>query len=82
MLDHIVSVTIIDRLVNRQYEIFFILDSIIYNIILAIAMIGDYKSKKPPRKAINALESLIQCGISYGHVKFYYTVVGKQYYLT
>jgi hypothetical protein len=44
-------------------------------------MIGDYRNKKADKLAIDALESLIQCGISRRYIKFQYTILDKLHHL-
>jgi hypothetical protein len=50
-------------------------------IVLGIAMISDYRSRKADKLAVNALISLIQCGVSRHYIKFYHKILGKQNHL-
>jgi hypothetical protein len=42
-------------------------------------MIGDYKSREAVKLAIDALESLIQCGASRHYIQSLYTALRKRH---
>ena len=68
---------------NRSVNICIVLFSGFYNYInLGISVIGDYSSRKPNAAAINAVKSLIKCGVSKGYIKSGYSLRGHRYALS
>jgi N-acetylmuramoyl-L-alanine amidase len=68
---------------NRSVGICNVLFSGFYNYInLGISVIGDYSSRKPNAAAINAVKSLINCGVSKGYIKSGYSLRGHRYVLS
>jgi hypothetical protein len=41
-------------------------------------MIGDFISVQPSRSSLNAIKSLINCGISFGFIQKNYTIIGHE----
>ncbi|CAF5134860.1 unnamed protein product, partial [Rotaria magnacalcarata] len=44
---------------------------------IGIGVIGDFSNVSPSKSILNAVQSLINCGITYGFIQKNYTVLGR-----